>query len=61
MHGHLTITDENGIVIYDSDADVGLTPMTPSLEVARDGSSYNHWVPWGRAFWYRITVDTDEL
>ncbi len=58
--GHLTITDANGKVIYDGPADIGMA-VTPSLEVARDGSSYEYWKPWGRPFTYRITADINEL
>lgn len=59
--GQLTITDPNGNVIYDGPVQGGLTPITPSLDVARDGSSYEYWAPWGRSFEYRITADFNEL
>ena len=50
--GRLTITDHDGDVVYDGEAMIGLTPITPSLEIARDGSFYAFHKAWGRKFEY---------
>ena len=52
----LTITDYDGKVVYDGPADLRLTPVNPSLDIARDGSSWTYHLPWSRAFTYKDSV-----